>query len=188
MGNKKIKVNSKSSLNYKGEVKVDILDGKRIISSRKIKNNGKISLFIFLAQCLTGKYNMAELNRPCYVQLFSVDPDTPEADLFNLQTEWEQKTFPINMSTSPTIDYNSSDTEYAQGAFKFIIPFSQIIDKDNLNLLVLKSQKNVASEDQKEVCAYIYLNDPNRSPLIPDELADDDRYNIFIEWTLSISN
>ncbi len=182
----KTKIECTDYLQYRGKVDISILDGKKVISHKTLSNSGKWPLFLFLAQCLTGKYPMAETNRPKYIQLFKVNAE--EDKLFDTETEWEAKSQPVLVSTSPTLYYNQSSSEAsgperAEGNFKFIIAFSQLFDKD-INLLALKSVSNINKSNT--VCAYILLDDA--SSLIPESLQHSDRYNIFIEWKLSILN
>ena len=153
---KKIDVKSNSAMNYKGKVEIKILEGKKVISSKTIHNKGKWPLFLFFAQCLTGKYSIAEQQRPSYIQLFNIN-NLDESVLFS-DTTWEQRTYPIKVSTSPGVDYTQTTTqsqvESARGVFKFTIPFTLITDTSNVNLMTLKSPSNITMGD-KSVCAYV---------------------------------
>lgn len=187
MNNKSVNLKSNSGLSYKGKVSVKIKDGKRTVFSKKLKNNGKWPLFLFFAQCLTGKYSEAESQRPNYIQLYNV---TNTTKLFDTNTTWNERSSAIKISTSPAVNYiNNTDedtqqVESASGTLKFTIPFSLITDKTDINLLVLRS-KDLSKYSDKNVCAYIIVDSKD---IIPEELSTKEKYILYIDWTLSIQN
>lgn len=182
------KINANLSVGYKGKVEIEIRDGDRLVSRKVIKNRGKWPLFLFFANCLGGKYKDAETQRPTHVQLFNVS-DTDEEELFAIGTTWSKRTYPVKSQTSPKVDYEaegSAETpESAWGILKFTVPFTLITDKQDINLMVLKSKSTIAMSD-KDVCAYIIITD--EGGLIPAELYDSEKYTLFINWTLSMQD
>lgn len=182
------RINANLNVGYKGKVEIQIKDGDRVVSSKVIKNKGKWPLFLFFAKVLNGKYKEAETQRPTYIQLYNVS-NTDENQLFSVGTTWEKRTYPIRVSTDPKVDYitesSATAVESAWGILKFTIPFTLITKKENINLMALKSKSTMSMSD-KDVCAYIIINDVGG--LIPQELIGSEKYTLFISWTLSIQD
>lgn len=178
MSNEKNKKET-SNVNYKGEVRVSVKRGSKTVSTTILKNNGTQPLFLFLANCVNGKYNLAESYRPQYLQLFKTEGEV----IFGQSTTWTACTDLV--SASDAAEPESEDETSAFSVLNFTVPFSIISDRASVNLLVLKSDFNVNEKDIKSVSAYIQVT-PEK--LIPPRLVNSEKYNLFVEWKLKFDN
>jgi len=66
-----LKTLNNQSVNYKGIVKVSIVNGQnKTISTNTYYNNGTNNLFNFIANCIAGNYINHEKYRPCKIALY----------------------------------------------------------------------------------------------------------------------
>lgn len=183
-----------SAVAYQGEVKATIKHGNKVLKTTKIKNNGKWPLFLFLAKCAAGEYSEAEKYRPKYIQLYHIEPKTGDITTDYFQDyDWELRSNVTGLSSTTETDYSDiANNENGLTKLKFTIPFSYIINlsQADINFLVLRSDSNLsnatdAGDDQKEVCAYIKLDEDS---LIASNLTQSNKYTLIVEWTLQFNN
>lgn len=207
---KKIKIEEKkfNGIGYKGTVTVKIGNKKSILSSTTINNSGLIPLFQFLCKCLRGDYSEVELLRPKFIRIFSLGRGTsstnpssanadvvPEGSFADLASTYPEISLTTPLySGNPNINLNTSSNE-ASISFHFVIPFTQLSQYDNLNMIALYSQQNRSNKEQAS--AYIIVKNKTNSDYLGDiveesgiNINDDNsnEYNLFIEWELSFSN
>lgn len=191
---KKVQVEAKNSLNYTGSVNIKVLRNGKEVSKRTIKNNGKWPLFYFFALCLSGEWKTAATYRPTSLEIYSLgdagDP-VPE-DIFS--SDWlkcVQGTIMASTTTDPNYiaEMVGDNVESGYTTIKFVVPYSQIINRDKANLICLRCN---AQQDEHDVCAYIVIKDESDESLlgsiIPSTYSNREDYTLFIEWKLVIKN
>ena len=189
-------------IKYKGVVSIKVRKGKKVVGKTTYHNEGNLPLFNFLAMCVKGEYAQVEALRPKYIKLFTmgesgtaVPPYTDFNDLVTNIAELESLNFP-HYSGNPEIDSNNNKN-YCGVKFKFVIPFSQIADYSDLNLLALYSQQNLNKEE--DASAYIVIKKKvNNEWVLSDILKETgisglsasqlNQYNLFLEWELIFMN
>lgn len=166
MAEKKLKKTS-ASVGYAGNIEIKIIRGEKVVKTIKAKNEGKKSLFNFLAGCLIGNYDTN--GTPKYIMLGHTDGDD---------------TGTVAVSTN-AIPYSGVSVEYqggtgeglARAIFKFLIPFSSIPKDETINCIRLYNSDLIWNNH----CAYFILQPA-------DEIVSDGKSNILITWTMTISN
>lgn len=139
-----ISKNNTDSFSYSGIVRVKILKGNHIYSSKTIKNKGRWPLFNFFSLCLKGDYQSATAFQPKVINIFNVgEPGEDEipnisddtglnlSGYFNITNRVNLTPYPLNSSpdVSKTPDESSGITVPIGSSsitFKFLIPFTQL--------------------------------------------------------------
>ena len=183
------------SLKYQGKIKLQVLHGNKVISTKDYSNNGLPSLFKYLSYALAGQYY--ESLRPRKICIFKCQS---EGDLSNpINFNWDNVYNTNQLQTaSPFVAYdatpiikNNNSNGYST-TFRFKVPFNWLYLKE-FNVMGLFTENN-------EACAY-YLFTKETSKIGEDgkELTDsawdnqklDDitgNFSLIIEWTMEISN
>ena len=211
---KEIKVETPvNSVSYTGVINVSLQKGKKTYFNKTFRNKGRWPLFYFLNMCLRGDYGNAELYRPKYINVFGnedwegkeepkIQDDDTSALITNYFTETCRKTessYPYftlpDISVKPETNIGTSSITY-----KFNIPFTQMSDVHHINAFALYAEPVKAStgdttarSDISNPCAFFFVLDEKTRKVInllqdvtDQELGDE--YNLYIQWTLSISN
>lgn len=208
----KIKQNSNQSLGYKGDLKIQIRKGNKVIKTKNIKNSGRYPLFQFFIECLNGNYDYANKFKPEFLQIFYTDKiNLPKDDewetidnhgentvnmstFFNSETKKGLRTF--TYYSLPELELDAAVNDQIGSAsitYKFLIPFSHIKKQANqvkINALALYSKNNVNTLSNPST--YVFISDEENKFInliedITSEISDKD-YNIYIEWKLMILN
>ena len=174
-----------NTLAYQGRIKLQVLHGDKVISTKNCNNSGLPDLFKYISHALAGTSYTAL--RPCKVALFScpttgsyLDPTT-----FN----WTQAaTNNVLKEASPYVVYDVSPVVTSTGSgyatiFRFKIPFNWLYKK-TFNVLGLFTENNSA-------CAYYLFTKQSGSETIWDIQELDDitgNYSLIVEWTMEVSN
>lgn len=204
-----IKNKKEDSLKYTGEIKVTIKKGKKTISSNKYKNSGRWPLFYFLNECLKGDYQIAENWKPRYVNLFEagqVGAPLPEikdngTNLNEIQSYTNTKVSLIThpWAEDPDVEKNESDGIGSSNIiYNFVIPFTHIDTSKKVNLICLYCRNEFKNYGNPSMFFFVNGGEGHEDSL-GDILSDlrsngndisskDNEYNLFIEWTLNISN
>ena len=213
---KEVKVEaSDTSFSYTGTINVSLKKGNKTYFTKRYKNKGRWPLFTFLNRCLRGDYNNAEAFRPKYINAFGndswINQDPPDITDENTTEghnigDYFKEDYRVTVSSypylslpdvwdnpyNPTLNIGESSVTY-----KFDIPFSQILSDKPVCAFALYAAPVTASGDQSHLtdinnpCAYFFILDEHGK--VTDMLKDvresyTDEYNLYIEWTLSISN
>lgn len=106
----------------------------------------------------------------------------------------------------PEVEHDPNQIGTSSITFKFTIPFTQIALKDSHHIegFALYADQPAGNAGTliddtlltniKNPCVYFFLNDGGSEPKVKDLLANvgqanlGDEYNLYVEWTLSISN
>lgn len=200
---KSIKANVQDGLNYSGKVKVGLMKNGKLFSVKKYTNEGRWPLFYFLCGCLAGDYTTINNYRPRYLQLFYKTPGS-ERDLPNPTTQSDFASYfdegnlvsllPYPYTDTPKIEKIEDISTDAIGSskitYKFMIPFTQlnISASGNINYLALYCQEKVNQLAQPSVYVFVQDSDGKWANLITETVSDMQNWNIYIEWTLEISN
>lgn len=211
---KEIKVETPvNSVSYTGVINVSLQKGKKTYFNKQFRNKGRWPLFYFLNMCLRGDYGNAELYRPKYINAFGNEnwENHPEPNISDTDTSVKIKDYfeEINRKTVssypylslPDIENNPQDNiGSCLITYKFNIPFSQISDVHHINAFALYAEPvkahtgdTTARSDINNPCAFFFIVDEETQNVINlmDGLTDEDlgdEYNLYIQWSLSISN
>lgn len=208
--------NSDSSFEYAGKINVTLKKGNKTYFTKQFKNKGRWPLFYFLNMCLKGDYSKASLYRPKYIDAFGntswenqVPPNITDDDLTDVTIDKYFKTENrVTVTSYPYLSVPDAKAELKSGStylnigtsnitYKFNIPFTQIISDKPINafaLYALPAQGNgrEALSDVSNPCAFFFIiNDQGKVVNLIEELDGSfvsDDYNLYIEWTLSVSN
>lgn len=208
----KIKQDSNQTLGYKGDLKIQIRKGNKVIKTKNIKNSGRYPLFQFFIECLNGNYEYASKFKPEFLQIFYTQktniPTSEEWEtlenqgehtvnmgtFFNDDTRKGLRTFTYYALPDIEVDAGSYDQiGSASITYKFLIPFSHIKKEDDvikINALALYSKSNIKTLSNPSTYVFISDDDNKFINLIDDidsEISDKD-FNIYIEWKLKILN
>lgn len=212
---KEIKVETPvNSVSYTGVISVSLQKGKKTYFTKQYRNKGRWPLFYFLNCCLRGDYGVADLYRPKYINAFGdaswEDKDEPnitdeEGSIVSIDqyfTEAYRKT----VSSYPYLSLPDIETEIEDKnigssmiTYKFNIPFSQISNIHHINAFALYAEpvrtgtSGTARNAIDNPCAFFFILDEETHKVIDlmkglDDQDLGDEYNLYIQWTLSISN
>lgn len=172
------------SIKYQGSIRVNILDGNRIISTKNYSNSGTTKLFSFLTACLKGDFETAADNRPCKLILLKSGADenfdpgegavSAPTSAFEGTDFWKEGCY-----LAPPVHHNKAIVGTATAVtYSFRVPFL-ILGTGAVKKMALITEN---STDYKDICAYYILNEPIEIP------ASGGNYTILVDWTLSFSN
>jgi len=166
------------SLNYEGEITVKLVDGERVLSTKKYHNTGREPLFNFFTYCLAGNFTAASDLRPCRIILFELD-EGETAGTFKAEY-WNDKT-----KVSSTVYYDSTVTPGAQDGistitYHFRIPFLCLVGGANVRKVGL--YPDTITSLSNDLCAYYFLDNEFTVPY------GGGNFTVVIDWTLKIRN
>lgn len=206
--NKTIK-NSSKSIAYSGNVTVKVVDkkGKQIGKTKKFKNSGRWPLFQFFTTCLAGDFNNAEPLRPKYIDLFHADEsggavpqitdgtDSPKMSAYaNEDNRRTLVTYAFNSTPKPeTTKTGVSNNQLGSSkiTYSFLIPFSHIDNKDDINMVCMYNKENITAFNYSEPSAFFFITEEdgeNKKLGSLLEGSSKNNYNLIIEWVLTIKN
>ena len=175
MSKKVNKKQSRSAIGYSGNVTVKILHGNKVVSVRKLHNQGREGLFRFIAHCLGNNYFDREA--PRYLRTFYSDVSVDEGNIASVLIEDNQISDIVAFSS---IEY----PEASKVDFTFLVPSSQINNNSGdamVNVLALYSSESFSEAKMNDPSAYVYLGED-------DEIEISSGSNLVIIWELSIEN
>lgn len=187
------------SLDYQGKVKLQVLHGDKIISTKDYTNSGLPCLFKYISYALAGQ-NYSDL-RPCKIVIFKCPTDghLDKPNNFDWDTVYNNTlkvVSPIiSYDATPIVQITKTNDNKIKGyatTFRFKVPFNWLYSKE-FNVIGLFT-------DSDEACAY-YLctkdstttdEDGNsQTTKVWDTQPLDDitgNFSLIIEWTMEISN
>lgn len=118
-----MKVNPKIS--YIGHVKLTATFCGEVIEEKDLHNQGGEALWDFLATCLAGRWNEAEVKKPYKIKLFYYDTNTVVPKDITDTTPVMEITDYISITSAPIVD------EEYNAVFHFLVPYTYISDKFN---------------------------------------------------------
>ena len=213
-----VTINSPStSFGYSGKINVSLRKGNRTYLKKEYKNHGRWPLFYFLNMCLAGNYTSADAYRPRFIHVFDFNltgqpvptiKDDSSSSAEQIATYFKSQNcvslIAYPFMSAPDITYESNEIGKSIVTYKFTIPFTQIALKESGHIegFALYADQPRGGDDTqadlltsiKNPCVYFFLNDGQAQPKVIDLLADvgqaalGDEYNLYIEWTLSVSN
>jgi hypothetical protein len=197
-----INIKKDNSIGYEGHVKVSLVQDGVVLNTKEYHNTGKLPLFRFVVDCLKGSYSDAELNRPKFIQLFTAGADggsVPSSDTVesyfsqDSRIKTPQK---IIYQGTPLTEYIEKTTDIpedeAKITFKFMVPYTQLTDINDINLFALYSQSNYNSTLHPS--AYFLLTKlvgttSELSTLIDTtSISMNSNYSVYIQWTMIIKD
>ena len=160
-------VSSNAAIQYSAAVTISVQRNNKIVSTKTFHNNGHYPLFLFLAKCLTGRYNEVSNWTPRFIQLFHGGNKGDDFERVNLPV-----VFTTAMARSPKRVYGSSpstawnysyddNVDYATASFEFIIPFSYINTIDDVNVIALYCNNFSTDVDIDKPSCYFALTKKN---------------------------
>lgn len=198
MDNKKMK--STDKITYEGKVRVSVLKGKKTLSTKTYKNNGRWPLFSCIASCIAGDTSAIASNRPKFVSVYSVGDEGGAAPTDSFSSLISRGVPRLSMSkvmyaSDPILSISDTTPEAVEGeasiSFKFLIPYSQLdlsVSSQGVNMFVLY---NKADADASNAMAYVILVDKGTGLLdtaVPAATRDKSSFSLLIQWTMTITN
>ena len=194
-----VKQETKNAITYKGSVKVQLIKNGKVLKTHKLHNNGRYPVFQFLCECLRGNYVNADVERPKYISLFTVDSDTYSkylkgnstisiSSLFNADNRASigaatfKGTPKLEVTQSTETDLNGS----ANLVYEFSIPSQNITDV-NANAVCIYGTENWNSSFDNP-SAYFFCTDDDGGLTKLIDRSIDNNYSILVEWTMTFKN
>ena len=183
------------SLKYQGKIKLQILHGNKVISTRDYSNNGLPSLFKYLSYALAGQY--CESLRPRKICIFKCQEEGDLSNPTNFNWDDVYNTNKLQIA-SPFVAYDATpiikknNSNGYSTTFRFKVPFNWLYSKE-FNVIGLFTEND-------EACAYyLFTNQQNDQNLDggtqPSSTWDtqtlDDitgNFSLIVDWTMEISN
>lgn len=186
---------SSQQIEYQGRVKLQVLHGNKIISTKAFKNRGLPNLFKYISYALAGQ-NYSDL-RPCKICIFksSTTGDLSNPVNFNWDDAYNNKKMSI---ASPYIAYDATPVvrQESNGSysttFRFKVPFNWLYLKE-FNVIGLFTEDD-------DPCAYYLFTETST---IQDESGQNNEisswdnqkldditgnFSLIVEWTMEVSN
>ena len=200
MNNKKKNKSKNNTIIYKGKVNISIMKDGKTVSKSNFHNTGMQPLFDFLARCVVGNYNEAENLRPKFIKLYSIGEksaswDPSDFNFVDYATDEHLRSL-TNIIYNSTPNLKTDNEGNVNVTFKFLVPFSQLSDYTNLNMLALYSQQY--KDNNARASAYIVASeevtpgDYRLLDIVEESLGVEDQnennYNLFIEWIMTFKN
>jgi len=177
---------SDSSIRYSGKVTVSVVDNNgRVIKSYTDHNEGCEPLKNFLAACLAGYYQSANLLRPQYIRVFSLG--AYEAAIPDPIVYTDERTMtPVLADT--TVKYDSTNHS---ATFKFMIPYSRLYlnTGHDINMYCIYGSNNVTSADNPNARFIIKKDDTHLGKAFDMDaaIASQQKLNLLIEWIMTLN-
>lgn len=161
-----------TNFKYTGKIKIKYISKNKIVKSYRAHNQGQLSLFKFICDCLVGQYD--DDNSPKYIQIFNSTTKEPE-----FSKNYCVTTAAIRHNSAVSLVVNNVE---AKALIKFLIPGGSLKSSTNFrgNVLALYNKNNY--DDVSNPMAYVVLEESESIGAIEADT------NILIEWSLSISN
>ena len=171
MKEKHTKINN--GINYRGEVSISVMDGKRKLCA-VTHNNGRKGLFNFLSNCLLGNFIAAKSSYPSKIACFGTVAGTDA--------------MPVRLSSFIRYDSSRWETkETSTGSsiyFHFRIPY-MALKPGTISKLRLYTN-DVSGEDvEEDICAEINLED-TKYITVPD--TTDGNFTVIVDWKMTLTD
>ena len=162
-----------NGINYRGEVSISVMDGKRKLCA-VTHNNGRKGLFNFLSNCLLGNFIAAKSSYPSKIACFGTVAGTDA--------------MPVRLSSFIRYDSSRWETkETSTGSsiyFHFRIPY-MALKPGTISKLRLYTN-DVSGEDvEEDICAEINLED-TKYITVPD--TTDGNFTIIVDWKITLTD
>lgn len=170
MKEKHTKINN--GINYRGEVSISVMDGKRKLCT-VTHNNGRKGLFNFLSNCLLGNFAAAKSSYPSKIACFEKVTDTD--------------TTPVRLSSF--VRYDSSRWEVKETStgssiyFHFRIPYAAL-KPGTISILRLYTNEVSGENAEEDICAEIDLKE--KYITVPD--TTDGNFTIIVDWKMTLTD
>ena len=171
MKEKHTKINN--GINYRGEVSISVMDGKRKLCA-VTHNNGRKGLFNFLSNCLLGNFIAAKSSYPSKIACFGTVAGTDA--------------MPVRLSSFIRYDSSRWETkETSTGSsiyFHFRIPYS-VLKPGTISKLRLYTNEASGEDVEEDICAEINLED-TKYITVPD--TTDGNFTIIVDWKITLTD
>ena len=117
------------SIEYKGDVSIDVIRKGKVIKSFKNHNDGTNNLFRFILDCLAGNYY--EINRPFWIVPYYIDKGENKYSI----------SIPIPINNNVSVSYDNSTQEYIL-TYKCLINSSLLQSETLIDGLLFYSTHN----------------------------------------------
>ena len=172
-----LKTLNNQGVNYKGIVKVSIVNGQnKTISTNTYHNNGTNNLFNFIANCIAGNYINHEKYRPCKIALYKAAESGS-----NIKSACRVSNFIFQDGAAKVKNISSGIASGCEVIYHFRIPFVQLTSGANVVSAAL--WPSIFSENNNEYSAAVNFN-----PEIEIPANVSTNWTIIVDWTLQISN
>lgn len=176
-----MKNNAINQFNYTGIVTLSQYKGSKKRVLARIHNEGKYSLFNFIADCLVGDFDVAQANRPSKIRLLKKQTDSENK---NKATYKSQSTYIHQISTPEKVSKISDDTGIVR--YSFVIPSDKVtsinFDFDHIGLYA----HSTVDEDYEQFSAIVSLVENSVNVVDKDELSASSA--LLVDWELHITN
>lgn len=126
------------SIEYKGDVSIDVIRKGKVIKSFKNHNDGTNNLFRFILDCLAGNYY--EVNRPFWIVPYYTDNGQDKYSI----------SIPIPINNNASVSYDNSKQQYIL-TYKCLINSSLLQINTTIDGLLFYSTHNKNSITGKDV-------------------------------------
>jgi hypothetical protein len=167
-----------NQLNYTGIVTLSQYKGSKKCTIARLHNEGRSSLFSFLADCLIGDFDLARTNRPAKIKLLKQKPDNTNGVTYESRSTYIQYTgTPEKLLDVAT---NACIVKY-----NFVIPSDKVtsidFDFDHIGLYA----QSTSNLDYEEFLAIVSLDD-NDAAIDKDGVSNSAA--LIIDWELHLTN
>lgn len=171
------KTKSNSSIGYAGNVTISVVGSKGKLNKQyKVKNNGYLPLFEYIAYALLGNTNMSSLC-PNYIATYNCSTET---DFWQASTHATCARPIVKVAnTSPTLD---SANNVANVELTFIIPGNVMITGSETNCLALYCSDYYTTFDSPST------RNPSAIVMLDENLEIGSDENVVVVWKLTVGN
>ena len=187
---------------YQGQVTMSVKKNGKIISSHTYKNNGGKALWLFLCNCLAGKYTEAANFYPAKVRVYFNNKPAAEFNANDILAGCTVLSTIVSANTKRDVLASAAGSEDYRTTLHFTLPssvFNQLTPgQTKIRQIVLydigknNSDTNSSLAANFSYCAYYLVAKKNSSDVLEwdDENAIDlnglsGNYTILIDWQLS---
>lgn len=181
------------NIGYQGKIKVSIMCGKKVISSKVYHNRGTKKLFQFICEALAGNYRPGL--RPMYIRAFTND-ELEEAmlpDTYKFNEDLAVTPYIMYETTAFAGNGNAEDGESTTDTYSvvytFKIPYAFISGTKISKVALYPQNRSNANTDK---CAFYGFVNPDTNDWDSIDLEQGDFLNgnfcIVMEWKMTLSN
>lgn len=191
---------------YQGQVTMSVKKNGKIISSHTYKNNGGKTLWLFLCNCLAGKYTEAANFYPAKVRVYFNSKSSPtDIDPTNILDSCTVLSTIVSANTKRDVLASAAGSEDYRTTLHFTLPssvFNQLTTgQTKIRQIMLydigknNSDTNSSLTTNFSYCAYYLVAKKNSSDVLEWDDANaidlaklSGNYTILIDWQLSFKN
>ena len=169
-----IKVDSKDNIGYEGNVTLKIQKGKKILSTKKIKNQGTLRLFQGICLALSGlpSENLKGSYLPAYLDVGSDSTATQLNDTILKNSILKSNRVKISSLYPTLIKENDNDIGYS-ATFIATVPYI-LVGNTTINEIGM-----FADKEGQTLLARI---------IVPNGITLNQGTNLIVEWSIGIQN